>query len=111
MTGELAFAFGDRSSRRLHGGSVVRLCVLQRRQGLLDPTGGECFGQPGVEWIEDCVLAHVHGERVIDVVSYRVLVGEAASVMGSSVVPVALHASATGSADHESSQRVVVLGT
>ncbi len=39
MTGELAFALGDRSSRRLHGGSIVRLCVLQRRQGLLDPVG------------------------------------------------------------------------
>ena len=48
MTGELAFALGDRSSRRLHGGSVVRLCVLQRGQGLSDPMGGECLSQPRV---------------------------------------------------------------
>jgi hypothetical protein len=36
MTGELAVALGDRSSRRLHGGSIVRLCVLQCRQGLFE---------------------------------------------------------------------------
>jgi hypothetical protein len=48
MTGELAFALGDRSLRRLNGGSVVRLCVFQRRQGLLDPRGVECLCQPRV---------------------------------------------------------------
>jgi hypothetical protein len=74
VTGELAVALGDRSPRRLHGGPVIRLGILQRRQGLLDPMGGECFSQPGIEWIEDRGLAHVHGDRVIYLVAHRVRV-------------------------------------
>lgn len=58
------------------------MCVLQRGQGLFDPLGSECLGLPGVQRIEDRVLAQVNGERVIDLVSSGVLVGEAAPVVG-----------------------------
>jgi hypothetical protein len=61
MTGELAFALGDRSSRRLHGGSIVRLRVLQCRQGLFDPLGSECLSRPRIQRIEATIASYSDG--------------------------------------------------
>ncbi len=70
--------------------------------------GGEGCGQPGVEVGQDCVLAQVDGQRVVDQVGDGVFLRVAAAVVSMPVVPGALHPSATLVVDQQAAQGVRV---
>ena len=62
--------------------------------------------QPLAQRRQHLTLAEVHVERMLDLVAQRVLLREAAPIVGVPMIPLALHPALAHSTKHETTQRV-----
>ncbi|QIS04360.1 hypothetical protein F5X71_20335 [Nocardia brasiliensis] len=85
------------------------MSAFEHGEGLLDLIAAKDLGEPGVDRVDDLFFAEVNHCRVVDLVGDGVLGGEAASVVGFVVVPVALHPASAFFVDQQSFEGVGVL--
>ncbi|WP_346167859.1 hypothetical protein [Streptomyces javensis] len=65
VAGELAVVLLQVPARCPHPGVGVGLRLLHHGEGVLDALRGEGIGQPGVQRLQDGVLAHVNGQHLM----------------------------------------------